>query len=58
MNVFGLIALVAEIELAMLVIWGFLHEDRFVDFERKIARKFSFWTAQVKQYFGKETAVK
>lgn len=36
MNVFTLFAFVAEILIAMFIIWGFLHEDRFIAFERRL----------------------
>lgn len=36
MNVFTLFAFVAEILIAMFIIWGFLHEDRFIAFERRV----------------------
>ena len=28
---------VAEIMLAMFVVWGFVHEDRFIAFEKRVA---------------------
>ena len=36
MTVFHLFAFVAEILVAMFIIWGFLHEDRFISFERRL----------------------
>lgn len=36
----GLIIL-AEALVALFIIWGFMHEDRFIRFERRIAESFS-----------------
>lgn len=49
MNVFTLIAFVFEIVASIVVIYGLLHEDRFIYFERRIYRMIRVCAGEVKQ---------
>ena len=36
MNVFTLIAFIAEIEIIIFLVWGYIHEEKLIKIERKI----------------------
>ena len=49
---------VAEIELAIFIIWGFLHEDKILKIERKIGRICKICACKVKQAVRERNAAK